>query len=190
MNLVEWYSEERTATALGVSTRTVRRMAQDGTLRRAWRPVKGRKPEAAYHPEDVEKAAQTMRRPTPVEDTQPPRPEPTQAIATRPGIPEVLERFGEIMQRGKQTPPLWLTIEAASEYSGLSQALIHRLVISGQLAAIGDAAIKVRRTDLDQLDLAILAAAAPLDRLRGRSAGLAPAQKNLLLEPSKKKKSM
>jgi hypothetical protein len=125
LKLVEWYTQERAAKTIGVSARTVRRMGDDGTLRRAWRPIKGRRPEAVYHPDDVEKEAAKILRPNPVEDDiRPAWPEPTQAIATRPGIPEVLERFGELMKRGKQAPPLWLTLEAASEYSGLSQALI------------------------------------------------------------------
>lgn len=171
MNLVEWYTEQRASETLGVSTRTVRRMAEDGALRRAWRPLAGRKPEAVYHPEDVEREKQSMRpRPVPVEDTQAP------LVVRQPPGADALERFGEFLRRGPAAQPaLWLTIEAASEYSGLSQALLRRLIADGKLAAIGDAAIKVRRSDLEQLDPANLAAAAPLDRLRGRTRVLLPA---------------
>ena len=174
MTLVEWYSEKRTATALGVSTRTVRRMAEDGTLRRAYRPLKGRKPESVYHPEDVEREQQRIRRPAPVEDTQRPGPEPTDAL--RPGIQEALERFSEIMRHAPlAAPPLWMSIETAAEYSGLSQALLRRLVTAGILPAIGDHAIKIRRADLDRLEAAHLAETASLAHLQQRTREVMPA---------------
>jgi hypothetical protein len=188
MNLVEWYNEQRAAEALGVSRRTIQRLAKDGAIRRAYRNVPGRKQEPVYHPEDVEREKERILRPTPVEDTRP-GPEP-QSLVIRPSVPEMIDRFAEVMNRGRQAPPLWLPIEAASEYSGLSQALIHRLIAAGKLAAIGDAAIKVRRTDLETLDTATLAEAAPLERLRGRTKGLPGGKKHLLLNSGKKNKSM
>ena len=192
MLLVEWYAEDRTATMLAVSTRTVRRMAQDGTLRRAWRPLAGRKPEAVYHPGDVEReAAKARPRPMPVPDARDLETGPPTALTGRvaaaieqmaaarlepqiagrmaealarlasarqetpglPGIPEALERMAELIRRApRASPPLWMTLAEASEYSGLTQALLERLIEAGKLHAIRDRATKVKRAELDFLD--------------------------------------
>lgn len=100
MNLVEWYSEQRAAEKLGVSRRTIQRLAGDGTIRRAYRNVPGRKPETVYHPEDVEREKERIQRPVPVEDPRPQPEERQSSVALRPGVPEMIDRFAEIMNRG------------------------------------------------------------------------------------------
>jgi hypothetical protein len=74
------------------------------------------------------------------------------AIAEEPQrLFSLLERFIAAVEShpAPQPPALYLTLAAAREYSGLSLALLRRLVHSGELPSIRDGALKVRRVDLD-----------------------------------------
>lgn len=48
-------------------------------------------------------------------------------------------------------PKLFLTIEEAAQYSGLSQAYLRNQVHKGHLSALKDRGWKIRRADLDKL---------------------------------------
>jgi len=48
-------------------------------------------------------------------------------------------------------PRLFLSLPEASEYTGLSRALLRRKIRSGELAAIQDRGWRVRRSDLDKI---------------------------------------
>jgi excisionase family DNA binding protein len=52
--------------------------------------------------------------------------------------------------------PVWITIEQASEYSGLSENLLRRMVKAKVLLGIQDGSTKVRKSDVDAFDPAKL----------------------------------
>lgn len=84
-----------------------------------------------------------------------------------PRVPQALPRdaiaalaaFGlmNLVDRARQVQslrpvPEWIRLSEASQESGLSVALLRRLITKGKLPAIRDGAIKVRRSDLANLD--------------------------------------
>ena len=57
MKYLDWFTKEQAAQQLGVSERTVMRMADDGKIQQRTRPRPGGSPLAVYHPEDVARIA-------------------------------------------------------------------------------------------------------------------------------------
>jgi excisionase family DNA binding protein len=167
--LSAWLSKRETAASLGMSERTLDRLVQSGRgpeLRQRQRP--GRRPEPVYRPEDVERLAAAGAAVAIA---------PASAIGPREvaisrqsrhgggsggDIVGIVEQLAALARPAAPRP--WLTIAEASEYSGLSVALLRRLVRSGQLQAIRDGAVKVRRVDIDNLadNLATVAGLATL----------------------------
>ena len=183
-DLAHWLTVSEAAARLARSEKTILRMASAGQLQRRDRPRAGKKPEAVIHPADVERLEQAMHAPhvlpptaatgnqastalapnatTPV--AQPPH---TTGVAIRTETPMPVDALIASLTRASGPPPLWLTIAQASEYSGLSQALLRRLIHTGALPSIRDRAVKVRRADLDSID----PAAPPVaERLNGGKA--------------------
>lgn len=170
LDLSTWLTEEDAAARLGVSERTLRRRCEDGTgPERQYRPVDGRKPEPVYRPDDVERLAPP--RPAVFSERNPLLPQPhanglpapplelpAGAGMTLAGAIEsaVLRAAEMIADRFPAPKPdaLWLTIDQAAQYTGLSQTLIALLVRGGKLNAFRDHSIKVLRSDLDKLDSA------------------------------------
>ena len=48
--------------------------------------------------------------------------------------------------------PEWITLPEAAEHTGLSVGFLRRLITAGKLRAVRDRAIKVKRSDLDNLE--------------------------------------
>jgi excisionase family DNA binding protein len=87
------------------------------------------------------------------------------AINENPAFPnydDARKRLAELLTSGLVTPPApetpraWLTLAEASEYSGLSERLLHRLIKEKRLQALderirGIGRWRVRRCDVDEL---------------------------------------
>ena len=65
------------------------------------------------------------------------------------GLLDLVSRAKAVQQMAPV--PQWITIREASAYSGLSIALLRRLVTTKKLPSLKDGAVKVRRNDLDNL---------------------------------------
>jgi hypothetical protein len=90
----------------------------------------------------------------------------TQPALIPESVPAELQPFVALFERLalllSDRPPqavqtsIWIPIEQAAEYSGLSVGLLRRLVASERLVGIRDQTIKVRKSDLEQLNPATL----------------------------------
>jgi len=167
-----WLTKQQAADAIGVTTKTVERMAQDGQLQQARRrgATSGQKI-AVYHPDDVDRIA-SARRTAPVPFVLPAiqdspangnGPHPGVALQIPPPSPigsgeELLQAFALALRRMSETSQtlaagatLYLTIDEAAAVSGLSRAFLRRMIGNGTLAAIKDRGWKIRRKDLEAL---------------------------------------
>jgi excisionase family DNA binding protein len=151
--LAEWLTRAKTAELLDCSEKTVDRLAARGELQRRLRPAPGRRPEPVYHPSDVERLAEGRSRPFVL----PPAKAAEQNSLAVAGQ-DVLRTY-EILERLLQPPApakverLWLTVDEASETSGLSRTLLRRAVRGGALRAVRDGRQwKVRAQDLRKFD--------------------------------------
>lgn len=150
-DLSTWPSKFDAARLLGIGERTLDRM-----IKRTNRPEvrfrlrdKGRKPEPVCNPEDVQAMMDERKRAVVLP--------PETAVASRPPsypadrVLEVMDRITQIGHAPEQ-PALWLSLKAASKYSGLSMALLQRLASSGNgVVAIKDTGWKFQRASLDEL---------------------------------------
>jgi hypothetical protein len=162
-DLSTWLSKPEAAARLGISERTLERMVLAGTgPEQRNRPRPGKRPEAVFNPEDVQTFAQA---PAVIAAASPLMPKGVPPSAGHgqeippalAALMSVFERMLEMAQRPRldapqETSALWLNLAQARAYSGLSIALLRRLIDSGRLPAIQDGAIKVRRNDLDNID--------------------------------------
>jgi excisionase family DNA binding protein len=179
-DLTTWLTEEETASRLKVSVRTVRRKALSGEIERHNRTVPGRRPEPVFSPDDVDRltaenpfvaAPSGSSNQLQAAGPQPMHPSLVQAILlfeklagpilaqhqeTLTKVSGTLDTLVKVLPAGPQTPPgrftPWLTIKAASEYSGLTVAFLKRQIQCGELYAVRDGrSFKVRKSDLDNL---------------------------------------
>lgn len=171
----KWPTEAKTAQLLGVSVRTVRRMAAEGKLGRSKRKViAGRRPLAVYNPDDIirSKAEQQMggslqMKPAAqsgsslalvetvvgatVKETV--REFAQELLATMMG--EMDKRLLAATQTSQELPKLYLTIGEGSKVTGLSKAYLRRKIQSGELPSVKDGrSTKLRRTDLELMGAA------------------------------------
>jgi excisionase family DNA binding protein len=65
----------------------------------------------------------------------------------------MIARMLEMLIEQRKPPKPWATLEEAAEELGLSRRFVYRLVRSGSLDAIRDGKIKVRRQDLEDIDV-------------------------------------
>jgi excisionase family DNA binding protein len=166
IDLSTWLSKPEAAARLGISERTLERMidADKGPECRI-RPRTGKRPEPVYNPQDVDAlAAAAAPKPAVNPPAGPansrqlvPTGEDSMPSSLALGI-ELIEQLARIANRARPepapTPPaLWLTIPEAAVYTGLSQAFLRRLARSGELPSVRDRKTKVRRADLDSLDI-------------------------------------
>jgi len=147
--LDEWKTKEEAAQLLQVGVKTVERYAKSDKIRREYRRVPGRRPLPVYNPEDIEKIRQENVPMTPVE------PLPPQALARKLDPAAFLSA---LLQNGNGQAPqvrlsekLYLTLNEAAEYTGLSKTLLRRKIHDGELQALKDGGFKIRRRDLEGL---------------------------------------
>jgi hypothetical protein len=142
-DLARWIPKPEAARRLGVTERTVDRMIAAGKLRRQWRRIAGRRDQAVIHPGDVEAIEAA---------TAAPPASPPPAAADAAGA-EVIAAALDRLARALKPPPLWLTLDEAVEYSGLSMELLKQLIRARKLPLLRDGARKVRRRDLERLSI-------------------------------------
>ena len=137
------------AEELGISERSLERLIQKNRIRRAYRRVPGRKPLAVLNPEDVASLKADTISPTPTDTLTEPRTD----VAIRSTTPQTALNFlASLLATVPQQPQaLFLTIKEASQYTGLSQAYLRRLIDDGTLKVIKDRGYRIRRRDLDSL---------------------------------------
>ena len=172
-NLSDWLSIAEAAKAIGVSTRTVERLARARQLEHRLRPQAGSPAIAVYNPADVARIA-SERSPAP-----PPfvlgavtpggsangngqGAELTKGSFLNPGGDDPIRQLFAAALRAVLSPPspslsgtvsekLFLTIAEAAAASGLSQACLRRLIADKTLPAIRDRGWRIRRRDLELL---------------------------------------
>jgi len=161
-DLSDWYAKPDAARALGISEHTLDRMTARGEgPERRERPRQGKRPEPVFCPTDVDAlvAAKTPVRVMPGGDALATTPTGELTLGARELL-AVLERMAAaIAQRPAPlalAPPEaskgpWLTLRQASAHTGLSVALLRRLVRQGDLPAIRDRALKVSQGDLSNV---------------------------------------
>lgn len=165
MGYATWLTKQQAADAIGVTTKTVERFAQEGQVQQArWRRPTGGPELAVYHPDDVARLA-LERRQGPL----PPFVVPTSnrnghgAIQTRPiaQVAPPAPPAGEdvlrllvaaarrVMSETSETFDYeYLTVPEAAAACRLSQAYVRRRIAAGAVPAIRDRGWRIRRQDL------------------------------------------
>jgi len=170
-----WLTKQQAADAIGVSTKTIEKLAQDRQLEQAvWRRPTGGPPLAVFQPDDVARIATARRRaPAPfvleAEDDQPVRgnghgtlaraqPVPSGAD-TQQTVASGLSAFAAALRAllaensptSQNSEKSFLTIPEAALATGLSPTFLRRMIKAGTLTAIKDKGWKIRRKDLEAL---------------------------------------
>jgi Helix-turn-helix domain len=176
-----WLTKARAASTIGVTTKTIERLAREGHLRQArWQRPTGGPALVVYHPDDVAKVA--AERPprrvsgivvpagdapfqTPRSVVIPPNGngnghgDPSALAIPAPALPPTEDLFRLLVtaaqrvmsEKTSQTPALFVTLAEASAVTGLSQAYLKRLIEAKILPAVRDVGWRIRRKDLEQL---------------------------------------
>jgi len=170
-NLESWLTETEAADMMRISTRTLRRRCVEGEgPERRERQRPGARPEPVYNPEDVARLAATK----PVVFS------PSSSLAPRPPetlpVLNALEQLAALLHSRMLSPPRpparWLTLKQARETTGLSIALLKRLIAAGHLRVLRDGAVKVLQADLDVLDnVEVLAGLARTEKAKAVAGG-------------------
>jgi hypothetical protein len=167
-----WPTKAQAAEAIGVSTKTIEKLAFKRKLQQAlWKRPAGGPAIVVYHPGDVERLRKE-RNP----DAEPfimsasgadagEAAIPSKAVAVRqPAVEQFMHAITEAVSGISQTSQtsrvrlaerLYLTVREASEYTGLGVAHLHRLIGAGKLTLLKGAGPRgadlVRRVDLAKL---------------------------------------
>lgn len=166
-----WLTKQQAAEAIGVTTKTVERLAQDRQIQQArWRRPTGGPELAVYHPDDVARIARE-RRPglapfvLPVGAEVPANGNGHQSSTALARVSDasiknidgedllrvLVAAAARVMSETSQTPTLFLTIEEAAAVSGLSCNYLRKVIKSGTLPAVRNHGWRIRRKDLEQL---------------------------------------
>jgi len=164
-----WLTKAEAALAIGVTTKSVERMAAAGQIQQGATQRQGRGPKiAVYHPDDVARVA-AERRTTPAPFVLPAgvtspvngnghrKPEGLQIASPAPDdqvasfFCSLVAAIRSVSETSQTNVALFLTIPEAAAVSGLSQANLRRRCQSGWSGAIKDGAWKIRRADLARL---------------------------------------
>ena len=148
--LNDWLTKTQAAAFLQVSEKTIERLASKGDVRRATRKRPGVRPLPVYDPDDLQKVkdSQTAQ---PVVVPQAELSQPT-ALARRADLPSFLQALFpavDVPLRDK----LFLNVKEAVRYSGLPQSTIRHLIHANKLPAVKAGGWRIKRSDLEQLDL-------------------------------------
>ena len=151
--LDSWKTHAEAAEILKCSQRTIARMADDKKIRRVLRRIPGRKPLPVFNPDDIE----TLRAEMVQVEPAPAAGQDRKALALRSGQAQV-DLFAQLLRDRLSAAPrvpverkLFLRLEEATEYSGMTRARLLRLIKEGSLDATRDRGWKIRRSDLEQI---------------------------------------
>ena len=152
-----WLTKQQAADAIGVSTKTIEKFAQERKIEQArWQRPTGGPLVAVYQPDDVGRLA-TERRGEHVPFVMPAIGTGAIALATRPpdpgaaGLGALLGALQATAEKFQKPSALFLTLPEAAAFTGLSQAYLRRLLEAGTLTAIRDRGWRIRRRDLEAL---------------------------------------
>lgn len=173
-----WLTKDEAASRIGVSTKTIEQFAKEGKIQQAaWRAQNRGAVRAVYHPDDVERMAAT-RRPEPVPFVLPagtdlpanghgtgrvntltiaPSTSPTGEDVLRLVFAAALRTLGAEDPRPSQnSQKLFLTIDEAAVFSGLTPRDLRKAIRTGELKARHQGqrdwrTWRIRRTDLEAL---------------------------------------
>jgi excisionase family DNA binding protein len=166
-----WLTKAQASAAIGVSTKTIEKLAEDKKLQQAqWKRPEGGPRIAVYHPGDVERLrkernpdAEPFVLPA-AADEKPPA--DTRAVAVRqPGSEQFIQALMAVIEASSQNSQkrgevrlserLYLTIADAAEYTGLGTGYLRRLIEEGKLELLKGAGPRgadvLRRKDLEGL---------------------------------------
>ena len=150
--LDDWFTKSQAAAFLQVSEKTIERLARKGEIRRETRKRPGVRPSPVYSPEDLDRVKNAQ---TPQVAVLPPQAEAGGVPALVP--PRVdLPSFLQSLLSGADVPlrdKLFLSVKEAVRFSGLPESTIRRLLRSGKLPGVKTGGWRIKRSDLEQLDL-------------------------------------
>lgn len=165
-----WLTKARAAEQLGVTTKTIERLAADGKIQQARHQPQGRGPMlAVYHPDDVARIARE-RQPAavsfvlPVGVTAPSNgngqgtPEglqiasPSTADQVASTLCSLVAALRSVSETSETSVALFVSIPEAAQVSGLSRTYLRRLIDEEKLPAVKDGrSWRIRRRDLEGL---------------------------------------
>jgi excisionase family DNA binding protein len=163
-----WPTKQQAADAIGVTTKSIERFAQDGKLQQArWRRPTGGPDLVVYHPADVARIA-AARRPapntgflvrgeeastpgSPINGSSALAPVPAGAVPGDDMLRAVFAAALRAVSATSQTDTLFVTVPEAAAVTGLTQAYLRRLIADKTLPAIRDRGWRIRRRDLEAL---------------------------------------
>lgn len=170
-----WLTKDQAAEAIGVTPKTVERFVDDGKIQKAYWQPGGRGPtRVVYQPDDVAKLA-AARQPGPLPPFLMPGPpavpangngrpssDPPEALARVPADPGMKSIPGDevlwllttamrVMSETSQTSTLYLNLQEAAAFTGLTVTFLRRMIKLGTLTAIKDRGWKIRKKDLEAL---------------------------------------
>lgn len=135
-DLSQWLTKSQAAEQLRTSISTIERMIQRRELESTHRPQPGRKPETVVSPADIARMRPLVA--TPAFLTAPQTQE-LAAIAPTPAaaIAPLLAAFSQAFTQPR-IPQRYMTLEEASEATGLSVRYLRGVIKAGQLQAVKD----------------------------------------------------
>jgi excisionase family DNA binding protein len=150
----DWITKEEALQRTGMSERTLERRIKGGELRKAYRNVPGRKPLPVLHPEDVAKyEAKTV---TPIALKGAPKKllkeVPNGAIVPSSARRDVAALMAGLSQQVTLDKKFYLTLDEATQLSGLPKSFLIRKIREGLLPAVKAGGYRVRRIHLEQYD--------------------------------------
>lgn len=148
-------TKQQAADALGVTTKTIERMAARNEIHQVIWKRPGRPAIAVIYPDEVERIWRQQH-----PDTKEGFAIPRESAASEPAREDrsvspitALTQFFERM-RAPAEPKLFMTLREAAEYSGLPKVCLRRLIEDGRLEAItvnARGGKRIRRADLEKL---------------------------------------
>jgi excisionase family DNA binding protein len=148
-DLSAWVPKSDVVRETGISERSLERRVQARKIRQGYRTLPGRRPLPVLHPEDVEQLrAEMVHRVTEEGEKNLP------ALPVRSnsnGVDALSALLSAMTQQLPKERPLFLTLREASEYSGLPQECLKRLIAEEKLPAMKSSGYRIRRRDLDAL---------------------------------------
>lgn len=159
-----WLTKQEAAQKIGVSTKTVEKLAQEKKLQQGKQLRVGRPAIAVYHPGDVQRAS-NERNPDAdafVLPASAPLETAANAEVARQAEAPAIDPMAAFAQFIRETvnpvdqsrTKLFLTIAEASRYSGLPPICLKRLIKNGKLESVpvnNAGAKRIRRRDLEEL---------------------------------------
>ena len=152
----EWVALEEATKMLGKSAKTVERLVACGELRSKLEARDGRKPQRLYHAGHLQRIKEQA---IPAPAAEPKRallPAKTTEIAIAPNFVTTLN---DVMTKWLNRPEsigvrekLWLSLEEAQQYSGLSRNMLLDLCREGRVVACKSGGWRIRRASLEEFE--------------------------------------